>query len=278
MPAGPSRRIQTSKQAKAAFKARGQSYVSDTERRRIARGAELLQRADRLKAQEERRKEWLKRKEDEQDKSKREESNLGSQILLDRFGHASSQFHLGKFFAVKTRSHEEHVEVQPEEPNASPPLVDENVSDVVPALDDRHEQTDLPTSPIDESFFLDEDFQGSIALKKAPSSPVQPRQFKKHSSLSFPSFGSEDGFFDDKVLAELDRAAMEAVPPPPEKSAHSVILDKPSHNAMPPPALPAKRPGQSGKPAPIGNLQAHGISAADLEWVASCEVQLSQFG
>lgn len=88
----------TTKQAKAAYKKRGQTGISDTERRRLTRGAELIARADRLKEQDRRKKELTeKRKELESKKHDSPGVLLGTQVQLDKFGYKSSQFHLGAF-------------------------------------------------------------------------------------------------------------------------------------------------------------------------------------
>lgn len=100
MPSAPVITRQTAKQAKAAFKARGSVHVSSAERRKLERGAQLLERADRIKAQERRKKEWMKKRDEQGAQQKNEEDStiLGSQLRLDKFGYKSSQFHLGRFF------------------------------------------------------------------------------------------------------------------------------------------------------------------------------------
>ncbi|GAB7357492.1 hypothetical protein MBLNU459_g0027t1 [Dothideomycetes sp. NU459] len=90
---------QTIKQAKAAFKARGPTaVVSTAERRKLERGAVLLERASRLKEQEQRRRIQAKKKDEKG--SKEAHVLLGTQVRLDRFGHKSSQFHLGAFVKI----------------------------------------------------------------------------------------------------------------------------------------------------------------------------------
>ena len=179
MPVGPQRRIETSKQAKAAFKARGCSTTSATQRRQIERGAELLQRAERIKAQEERRKEWSKRKETEQ---KSDAPALGSQRKLDRFGYASSQFHLGRFFNAK--GHEQH-------------------------------KPDATTGSFDLSAILTVSSQFARELSLSPLSPTKPAENTpgpNKAKDTFLSFSSEDGLFDDQTLLELDRVVDTQMP------------------------------------------------------------------
>ncbi|CAD0096180.1 unnamed protein product [Aureobasidium vineae] len=91
---------QTLKQAKAAFKARGSTFVTDTEKRQLERGAILLQRAERIKESEARRKEVLKKK-SLQDTKATKTCLLGTQRVNDKFGYQRSQFHLGAFLKPK---------------------------------------------------------------------------------------------------------------------------------------------------------------------------------
>lgn len=93
-------RAQTTKQAKAAFKTRGGTHVSPAERRRLERGADLLARAERIKAQEAKKKERQEKKSRDQEAQQGETTKLSSQRKLDKFGYVSSQFHLGKFFST----------------------------------------------------------------------------------------------------------------------------------------------------------------------------------
>jgi hypothetical protein len=91
---------QTLKQAKAAFKARGSTTVTDTEKRQLERGAVLLQRAERIKEAETRRKEVLKKK-SLQDTKTTKACSLSTQRVNDKFGYQRSQFHLGAFLKPK---------------------------------------------------------------------------------------------------------------------------------------------------------------------------------
>ncbi|KAJ9621896.1 hypothetical protein H2203_006776 [Taxawa tesnikishii (nom. ined.)] len=103
-PSKAQNRPQTIKQAKKAFKARGQPAISSAERRQIERNAELQERAERIKEQEKRKREFLRKKEERELKEKhaqREAVRLGTQRRLDKFGYKSSQFHLGTFLKPK---------------------------------------------------------------------------------------------------------------------------------------------------------------------------------
>lgn len=97
------RKRQTLKQAKASFKARGPTSVSAAERRRLERGAQLLERANQIKEQEQRKQNQLRKKEvqtESKDRRNQKPVLLGTQHKLDKFGYKSSQFHLGAFFTA----------------------------------------------------------------------------------------------------------------------------------------------------------------------------------
>lgn len=96
------RKRQTLKQAKALFKARGPTSVSAAERRRLERGAQLLERANRIKEQEQRKQNQLRKDVQTEAKDRRNQKPvlLGTQHKLDKFGYKSSQFHLGAFFTA----------------------------------------------------------------------------------------------------------------------------------------------------------------------------------
>jgi hypothetical protein len=96
----------TSKQAKSFYRSRNSSNVSVLETRWLHRAIELEQRAERAQEQEKRRAEAAKKKKkaekDQADKALKEQAMLGTQRRLDRFGHKSSQLHMGKFFGRPT--------------------------------------------------------------------------------------------------------------------------------------------------------------------------------
>jgi hypothetical protein len=99
-------RALTSKQAKSFYRSRNSSNVSVLETRWLHRAIELEQRAERAQEQEKRRAEAAKKKKkaekDQADKALKEQAMLGTQRRLDRFGHKSSQLHMGKFFGRPT--------------------------------------------------------------------------------------------------------------------------------------------------------------------------------
>lgn len=90
----------TLRQAKAAHKARGGPAVSDKEIRQLQREIQLDQRAWAAKQREKTRTKAAQTRAEEQHRLKAEQAalQLGTQRRCDRFGHKSSQFHLGAFF------------------------------------------------------------------------------------------------------------------------------------------------------------------------------------
>lgn len=278
MPSGPTHRAQTSKQAKAAFKLRGATFISDAERRRLARGAELLERADRAKAQEARRKEWLKKKAEDEAASKGQVGDaaaLGSQRRLDRFGYASSQYHLGKFFgapaakAVPVGDYTGATSVgnAPSKPQLEPTAGKLN-------------EAPRPGSPTYEACFSGDSSQMFAELEEGhvkalpvelarhnASDPTRqiPHQAPDHDAgddaapaprtadklASLPSFSSDDGLFDAETMEQLDRGAAEAIAarqrrqqdearlmPPPPPPPPAVTLQRRAEQRAPPPPPP----------------------------------------
>ncbi|KAG8627188.1 hypothetical protein KVT40_004671 [Elsinoe batatas] len=265
MPVEPSRRPQTAKQAKAAFKTRGATYVSEAEKKRLERGAELLRRANRIKAQEAKKKEWQNKQ--AKDASKQNEVNLSSQRRLDKFGYASSQFHLGKFFKSA--------------PNTIDNVTKIEVQEQTEMADDTDPEDETPTSPIDMDMFLDSSTQIAKDLSaddcRTVSAPL-PGLSPVKKELNFPSFSSD---FDDDTIAELDGVVEElrrssqspvksqspaAIEPykepieaiskhsenttllPPGKTAKASPAAGLPRNAMPRPMLPPPRPALTPKP------------------------------
>ena len=90
---------QTIKQAKAAYKAKGQPTLTDKEKRQLDRAIELDRRAWRTKKGDKRKVEAAKKKVEKEKKQKDEleKIRLGTQRRCDRFGYKSSQMHLGAF-------------------------------------------------------------------------------------------------------------------------------------------------------------------------------------
>lgn len=293
------RQRQTSKQAKAAYKARGQTSVSDAEKRKLARGAELLARAARCKEQEKRKKEWLKKRGEEDVKPKSDKSLtlLGTQRRLDRFGYKSSQFHLGNFVRpVGARP------VSEPDTNITDPWEDEDIdesllNDAVP--DDAAEKhrtrkpstvqpSEAPTpspSPV-PSLGGWEDFLESgtqiareLAIENVP--PLKQQKPTLHNS-----FSSDDMGFDEDDLQELDNALQKA------ESQFSKSQEQRDRLAMPPPIMPLKARISSGKPQAVRqppallrrydskqapNIAAHDISRAELESLVADDIMLSQW-
>jgi hypothetical protein len=172
---------QTLKQAKAAFKARGSTLVTDTEKRQLERGAVLLQRAERIKEAETRKKELKKKS--VQDTRATRACLLGTQRINDKFGYRRSQFHLGAFLKPK-----------PAVPAAAP-------------LADVQEEGSLPEpwedDSVDDDTLLDLAGESPVTTVKAPSvrPPSQQTPSKTHgyvnNQLVSPSTTDEFGSWDD---------------------------------------------------------------------------------
>lgn len=96
----------TIKQAKAAFKARGRPAISDMEKRTLERAAELEKRAKRAREQDKRRSDAVKKRQEREAKQRRPVL-LATQRKCDRFGHKSSQFHLGAFMKIGSKKEDE---------------------------------------------------------------------------------------------------------------------------------------------------------------------------
>ncbi|KAG9648184.1 hypothetical protein KCU95_g7879, partial [Aureobasidium melanogenum] len=318
---------QTLKQAKAAFKARGSTFVTDTEKRQLERGAILLQRAERIKEAETRRKEVLKKKA-LQDAKASKVCLLGTQRVNDKFGYQRSQFHLGAFL----------------KPKAAVPAV---APAPLPAL-----QEDSPTEPweddgVDDDTLLDLAGESPVTTIKAPSAqaPSQQTPSKTHGDVKHqlvsPSSTDEFGSWGDLLERSSQLAPDLSVPPKPAPpstpsfdripsftsadfdlsaddleeldwsvdnlpSQKTITAPQANKNGdmrswldgknqkpeaehdndrklMPPPKLPTKRPFPMKNPdtsAAQTNVSpvTHGISLADLECLASEEIELSQFG
>ena len=205
---------QTLKQAKAAFKARGSTTVSTTERRQLERGAVLLERAERTKEQEQRRKDLSKKKADKEAKVLKScavPSLFGTQRRLDRFGHKSSQFHLGAFLKPKP---------------------------TVPAAPVAKQQRDEPweDDDVDDDTLLDLAAESPVALIKTPAKvPSQPTPSKarKIVSCTTDDFASWDDFLERssqlaRELATEQKTDVLVSPMPPPKQSFARI---PSFNS-----------------------------------------------
>ena len=113
---------QTIKQAKADFKARGRPTVSDLEKKQIERAAQLERRAWGAKERAKSKTETLrkKRESERREQEDRERARMGTQRRCDRFGHKSSQLHLGGFFGPASKG----IVQPPPKPDQDPPEVD----------------------------------------------------------------------------------------------------------------------------------------------------------
>ncbi|KAI4752410.1 hypothetical protein E4T52_04347 [Aureobasidium sp. EXF-3400] len=189
---------QTLKQAKAAFKARGSTLVTDTEKRQLERGAILLQRAERIKEAETRRKELKKKA--VQDTKTTKTCLLGTQRVNDKFGYQRSQFHLGAFLKPKAAV------------PAAAPLSDVQEESPEPWEDDG----------VDDDTLLDLAGESPVTTTKAqPPARAPPQQtpskIRGHAtdSLVSPSTTDEFGSFDDlfERSSQLTRDLSEPVPP-----------------------------------------------------------------
>lgn len=111
-PAPPTTRSQTIKQAKAAYKSRGQPSLTEKEKRQLERSIELDRRAWRSREAEKRKAETTRKKieKDKKQKEELERVRLGSQRRCDRFGYKSSQMHLGAFLNKGNAKRDRQVE------------------------------------------------------------------------------------------------------------------------------------------------------------------------
>ncbi|KAG9524364.1 hypothetical protein KCV07_g1944, partial [Aureobasidium melanogenum] len=318
---------QTLKQAKAAFKARGSTFVTDTEKRQLERGAVLLQRAERIKEAETRRKEVLKKK-TLQDTKATKACLLGTQRVNDKFGYQRSQFHLGAFLkpkaavpAVAPAPLPVSQEDPPTEPWEDDGVDDDTLLDLAgespittlkaPPAQAPSQQTPSKThgdvkhqlvspSSTDEFGSWRDLLEGSSQLARDLSTPQKPTPPTTPSFDRIPSFTSVDFDLSADDLEELDWS-VDNLPSQKNVTAPQAIKNEDMRSwsdgqdqkgetehdndrkLMPPPKLPTKRPLPMKNPdtsAAQTNVSpaTHGISLADLECLASEEIELSQFG
>jgi hypothetical protein len=223
---------QTLKQAKAAFKARGSTTVTDTEKRQLERGAVLLQRAERIKEAETRRKEVLKKK-SLQDTKTTKACSLSTQRVNDKFGYQRSQFHLGAF--LKPKAAVPAAADVKEEGTSPEPWEDDGVDDdtlldlagespvtsiIPPSVRPPSQQTPSKThgrvkhplispSTTDEFGSWDDLFERSSQITRDLSTPQKPTHISP-ATRSFdriPSFTSADFDLSADDLEELDWSA-----------------------------------------------------------------------
>lgn len=91
-------KAQTTKQAKASYKARGRPSLTEKEQRQLERAIELEARAEKAREAEKGRAKAAKKRAEQEKKSGKTAEKLGSQRKVDGFGFLASQFHLGAFF------------------------------------------------------------------------------------------------------------------------------------------------------------------------------------
>lgn len=101
-------KAQTLKQAKAAYKTRNQSTLTEREKKQIERSVELERRVWRTREQEKRKAEAKAKREEKERRDREAAGGLGasmtSQRRCDRFGFVGSQMHLGAFFGGAGRA------------------------------------------------------------------------------------------------------------------------------------------------------------------------------
>ena len=317
MPAGNAHNKQTAKQAKAAFKARGSTHVSDSERRKLERGANLLERAKRIKDQDQRKKEWLKKRTEQEKKQGSDEQtvNLGTQLRLDKFGYKSSQFHLGNFFKTRAATTGNAKESQ-NEPWEHEAIDETSMLDIDPTIKPpehtpKQQLANEDTTTINDwADFLDSSTQIERELSGVVKTSPEACQTKprRHSFRSIPSWNSDEAF-DDDDLADLD-SSVQTMQQGPAMEKHSAIdgpaqdpvddtalmpppkfipIAKPQSSTMGPPRMPVFRKAQTG---PLRNdhkssathsrytgtsMVQYGISTAELESMVADDIVLSQW-
>ncbi|KAK4504556.1 hypothetical protein PRZ48_005472 [Zasmidium cellare] len=279
-------KAQTTKQAKASFKARGRPSLSDAEQRQLERSIELEQRAERSKEAEKRRAEATRKRAEnaKRERSARERGQLLSQRRCDKFGFKASQFHLGAFFGkpgneavvgqVRQADQEEDVfgdeDLDDEElfkalesanPRKSQPDTKQAPkSDAVlmpppprpqpVALNRSHTE---PTPAVDHdlgSFWDDLESSTQIARELNSDSPKR----EKHLESKAGSFSSEDFDLTAEDLDELDPPKTGMMPTvesvrqtmPPSKSPLKTAV-----KTMPPSKLPVKTAVRTMPPPPV---------------------------
>ncbi|KAI5206780.1 hypothetical protein E4T39_02355 [Aureobasidium subglaciale] len=194
---------QTLKQAKAAFKARGSTLVTDTEKRQLERGAILLQRAERIKESETRRKEAKKKS--LQDTKTTKTCLLSTQRVNDKFGYQRSQFHLGAFLKPKAVA-----------PAAAP----------LPSQQEEPSQEPWEDDAVDDDTLLDLAGESPVTTLKEPTVQAQSQQtpskthgtLKLVSPLSTDDFGSWDDFLERSSQIARDISTEQKPTPPATRS------------------------------------------------------------
>ncbi|KAF2720897.1 hypothetical protein K431DRAFT_85396 [Polychaeton citri CBS 116435] len=100
-------------QAKRSYKERGQPQLTERDQKQLARAVELDRRAWRAKEQEKRKAEAIRKRAEKEKRSREagERIQIDKQRKYDRFGFASSQAQLGKWFGGNAKPPEQDVAV-----------------------------------------------------------------------------------------------------------------------------------------------------------------------
>lgn len=263
-------KAQTTKQAKASFKARGRPSLSDAEARQLQRSIELEQRAERSKEAEKRRVEAARKRAEQEKKAKidRQRAQILSQRRCDKFGFKASQFHLGAFFGKPglQKTDEKCQESEQDDLYEDDGLDDEELLEALESPNPRKSQPSAnevlkpdsvlmpppprpvvptvkrsntePMPPMDQdlgSFWDDLESSTQIARELNSDNTDQPRP----SELRAGSFSSEDFDLTAEDLDELN-------PPKPVVQAST----KAAQHMMPPPKVPTKSSSRTMPPPP----------------------------
>ena len=206
----------TSKQAKAAFKARGRPTLSEKESRQLERALELERRAEAAKEAEKRRAEAAKKRaeKDKVDARERDKDRLGTQRRKDRFGFKASQFHLGAFFGKQNEKKPEETVLEDDEDEES--FGDDDLDDEVllSALDvptpevQAADRTNVSMHPMSDT-----------ALMPPPPLPRSGASLQRSKTESSLDMGEDlDSFWDDldsstQIARELDTGTVNDAQP-----------------------------------------------------------------
>ncbi|CAK4031260.1 Hypothetical predicted protein [Lecanosticta acicola] len=217
----------TTKQAKAAYKARGRPSLSEKEQRQLERALELERRAEAAKEAEKRRAEAAKKRAEKEKLEGRggNRNRLGTQRRTDRFGFKASQFHLGAFFGKQNggqKAQEAIVETSEEADEDS--FGDEDLDDEVllSALD----QTPQKATPQQLQHSMSD-----CALMSPPSASHSGSTLQQANTEPAPVHGEDlDSFWDDlesstQIARELDTDSASTSRPQQEKKSVSFSSD-----------------------------------------------------
>jgi len=210
----------------------------------------LLERAKRIKDQEQRKREWTKKRAEQEKKHGSEEQaiNLGSQLRLDKFGYKSSQLHLGNFFKTRTAANDTIKEPWEDEDIDENSMLDVEPSDKITGSGSKkHTAVEHTTEIHDWADFLDSSTQIERELSGVSKTTPQACKAMPKRSESFksiPSWNSDD-MFDDDDLIELDMSIQAMQQPTESRRSIKGTSAEESHQKskdtllMPPPDLPS---------------------------------------